>query len=144
MPWIGPIRKLYHDWRGRPSPNKDGGKLCIGGWIVSISDNNGGPFDGGGKRPPRGGNNDPLERGSNEPLGDQNPRWYVIRLPSPWIGLTWNLWYPSWYLVQPPIAPNPPPSRKSLPYPFTLWERIQCSCTYFSQGHSGQWRKKWF
>jgi hypothetical protein len=29
-------------------------------------------------------------------------------------------YYPSWYLVQPPVPPNPPPSRKSLPYPIYI------------------------
>ncbi len=94
MPWIVLTRKAYHDQKERPSPIRDGGKLCNGGWTIPISDDSGGPFGGGGKRPPRGGNSGPprggnnnlLEGGDNELSGDQNPRPYVVRSVGPWIG----------------------------------------------------------
>jgi len=63
---------------------------------------------------PGGGGNDLPRGGGSEHLVDQILRSYTIRLIGLWIGPTW---YPSWYLVQPPITPNPPPSKKSLPYP---------------------------
>ncbi len=73
----------------------------------NISGNN---FLGGdGSGHPRGGN--------NRPPWDQNLRSYAIRLTWLWIGPTWNLWYPPWYPIQPPIVLNIFPSRKSLPYP---------------------------
>jgi len=54
-------------------------------------------------------------------LGDQNPKPYVAKLARLWIGPMQNSWYLSWYPIQPLITPNPPPSRKSLPYPiYTL------------------------
>jgi hypothetical protein len=53
-------------------------------------------FNASGNRLPRGG---PLRNGGSEHLGDQNPRSYFIRPIGPWIGPTWNPWYPSWYLV---------------------------------------------
>jgi len=70
------------------------------------------PLGGGGGGPPRSGN--------NEPLGDQNPKSYVIGPLVFWIGPTWNPWYPSWCLIQPPITPIPSPSRKSLFYPIYI------------------------
>jgi hypothetical protein len=79
-----------------------------------------GPLGGGGSNLPRGGDNGPPGCGNNEHPMDQNPRSYDVGPTRPWIGPTWNLWYSSWYHVQPPIAPNPPLSRKSLPYPIYI------------------------
>jgi hypothetical protein len=102
----------------------------MNGCIIPINNDSGGPFGKGGNRPPRneplrgpnsgllrGGNNGPPRGGSNEYPTNKNPRPYTARPTGLWIGPTWNLWYPSWYSVQPPITPNPPSNRKSLPYP---------------------------
>jgi hypothetical protein len=136
MPQIIPTKKSYHDWKGRPSPIRNVGRLLTSGWIVPISNGSGGPFNGRGNGPlgggsnglPKGGDNSPLRGGGNNPLRggnskhptNQNPRSYAAWPASPWIGPTQNLWYPSWYHVQPPITPNPPSSRKSLPYPIYI------------------------
>jgi len=80
------------------------------------------PFGKGGNKPLGGGGSGPLGGGDNnllggdgEHLGNQNPISYVARPAGPWIGPTWNPWYPSWYHVQPLITPNLPLNRKSLP-----------------------------
>jgi hypothetical protein len=62
----------------------------------------------------------PLGGGGNGPLRDQNPRSYTARPIGPWIRPTWNPWYPPGYHVQPPIAPNPLPSKKYFPYPIYI------------------------
>jgi hypothetical protein len=94
--------------------------------VVDISTNiNNGPPRGS---LPKGGGSGLLGSGGNGLPGggnsghskDQKPRPYIARLVRPWIGSTWNLWYPSWYFVQPPITPNLPPIRKSIPYPIYI------------------------
>jgi len=101
------------------------GRPPIHGWVVPISNGGDGPFsDGGngllGSVPPRGGGSGPLGCGGSRPPKDQNPKPYTAEPLGSWIGPTWNPWYPSWYSVQPPITSNPPPSRKSLPYPIYI------------------------
>ncbi len=59
MPQIIPIRKPYHEQKGRPSPIRNACKLPISRWGVLISNNGGGPFNNG--------NNGPL--GGNRPKG---------------------------------------------------------------------------
>jgi len=41
----------------------------------------------------------------------------LITLKNLDLGPTWKPWHLSWYPIQPPVAPNPPPSKRSLPYP---------------------------
>ncbi len=98
------------------------------------------PFGRGGSMPSRGGGSGPLGGGgsnppggaNNEHLRNQNPRSYIARLASLWIGPTWNLWYPSWYHFQAPITPNFPSSIKSLPYPiYTTWMDIDVHARIF-------------
>jgi len=129
MSQIIPIRKLYHERRGKPSSIKDSSKPPTSGQAIPINNDGGGLFDGGsngllrggGSGPLGGEGNDLLGGGSIGPLGDQNPKPYVAKLARPWIGPMQNSWYLSWYPIQPLITPNPPPSRKSLPYPiYTL------------------------
>ncbi len=55
MQQIIPTRKSYHDWRGRPSLIKITNRQPTGGWNVPMSNNGGGPFNGGNNKPPRGG-----------------------------------------------------------------------------------------
>ncbi len=151
MSWIIPTRKWYHEWKGKPSLIGDVSTPPTSGQIVPINNNGGGPFGigsdgtprGGGSGPLGGGGSGPLGGGSNGPLGDQNPKPYVTRLARPWIGPTRNSWYLSWYPIQPPIAPNPPPSKKSLPCPIYTVEQIPMFMYEFLQSHSSQWRKEW-
>ncbi len=125
MLWTIPIAKLYHDQKGRPSLIGNASGLFTDGWTILINNGSGGTFGGGGIWFPRGGgsnlpwggNNGLLRNGSSEHLADQIPRSYATRLARLRIGLTWNLWYLSWYPIQPPRTPNLPPNRKSLPYP---------------------------
>jgi hypothetical protein len=120
MPIIIPIKKPYHGRKIIPSYIKNVGGPLIGGWIAPISNDGGGPFDSGGNGPLGGGGGGPSRSGNNEPLGNQNPKSYVIGPVVFWIRPTWNPWYLSWCLIQPPITPNPPPSRKSLFYPIYI------------------------
>jgi hypothetical protein len=39
---ILPIRKLYHEWRGKPSPIGNVGRPPTSGWAILISNNGGG------------------------------------------------------------------------------------------------------
>jgi hypothetical protein len=85
-----------------------------------VSNNGGRPFNGSNNKPPRGCTNGSLGGGDNGHPAYQIPRSYVARPIGLWIRPTWNLWYTSWYHVYPPIAPNPPRSTKSLPYPIYI------------------------
>jgi hypothetical protein len=121
MSQIIPTKKLYHEWSGKPSLIGNVYKPPSSGQVVPINNNGGGLFDNGSDGPLGGGGSGPLGGGSSGPLRDQNPKPYVAKLARLWIGPTQNLWYLSWYPIQPPITLNPPPSRKSLPYPiYTL------------------------
>jgi len=60
----------------------------IGGQTIPISNNGGGPFDNGGNMPPRGDGGGPPRGCNNKPLGEQNPKSYVIGPIGSWIWLT--------------------------------------------------------
>jgi hypothetical protein len=61
MPWVVPTIKLYHEWRGIPSPIGDANGLPTNGQVIPINNR------GGGNGPPRSG-------GGIGPLEDPNPR----------------------------------------------------------------------
>jgi hypothetical protein len=107
--------KPYNEQKGIPSPIGDDGGLPTNGQNVPISNGSGGPFDIGGNGPLGDGRNSPPRGGDSGSLGAQNPRSYSKGLVGSWMGPTWNLWYPQWYHVQPPITTNPPLNKKSLP-----------------------------
>jgi hypothetical protein len=111
MPHILPIGKSYNERKGKPSliGNNDG--LPTSGASVPTNGGGGGPFSASG--------NDPLKGGGSGPLRDKNPRIHIVGPIGPWIRPTWNPWYAP-YPIQPPITPNPSPSRESLPYPIYI------------------------
>ncbi len=59
IPQIIPIRKPYHERKGKPSPIRDACRLLISRWGVPINNDGDGPFNSG--------NNGPL--GNNHPKG---------------------------------------------------------------------------
>jgi hypothetical protein len=120
MPQIVPIIKPYNERRGRPSLIKDGVGLPLGGWKIPTNNGVGGFFNIGGSGHLGGGSRGLLGNNGIGPPRGQNLRSYVVQPTRLWIRPTWNLWYPLWYLVQPHVTPNLPPSRKSLPYPIYI------------------------
>jgi hypothetical protein len=123
MPQIIPIKKMYHDQKGRSSSIGNVVKPLTCGQIVLINNNDGGPFSKGGNRPLRGGGNGLQEVVvivlQEVVIADtweskiQNHRYSTSM---PWIGPTWNLWYP--FLVSCPTPYGT--SSKSLPYPIYI------------------------
>lgn len=65
MTWIVPTRKLYHEWRGRPSSIW----FPISGWNVLMNNGGGEPFGNGDNNVPRGIGSCPLGGGGSGPLG---------------------------------------------------------------------------
>jgi hypothetical protein len=80
MPRINPIKKLYHEYKGRPSLIGDASRSPTSGQVVPISNSGGVPFNIGGNRllgggdggAPEGGNDNLLRNNSNNPLGNNN------------------------------------------------------------------------
>jgi hypothetical protein len=48
MPWIIPTKKLYREWKGRPSLIGNVGRPPTSGQVVPINNGDGGPFGGRG------------------------------------------------------------------------------------------------